>query len=175
MSQNEAKGLKITGTYKDTIRYKDGRVKDLGWQKNLIVDNFNVLVATLLKNESGYDGVKYWVIGEGQLAWDASGPPTPFASDNGCVSEIFRKAITPGDITFIDSGGNVSATPTNIIQISVIIDYNEANGNWREFSIMGGNATATKDSGLSLNKRNHRKIEKTNEIQVERKIRFIIE
>lgn len=88
------------------------------------------------------------------------------------VSEIFRKPIQPSDMTFLDSGNLPTETPTNKIQISVTFEANEAIGSWREFSIFGGNASSTKDTGLAINKKNHALINKTNEMVVERKIRF---
>ena len=175
MSQVEKFTRKVKGQYNDIIYYKNGEVKDLGWKENIIVDNFNILMALLLKNQAGIDGVTYWVIGEGLASWDIDGTPTPFLDENGCISEIFRTPVATEDIVFIDGNGEITATPSNIIQISVIVDYEEAIGDWREFSIMGGDATGTVDSGYSINKRNHQKLEKTIEMQIERRLRLILE
>lgn len=98
--------------------------------------------------------------------------PEATRTDTKLVSEIFRKPIQPSDMTFLDEGNLPTETPTNKIQISVTFEANEAVGSWREFSIFGGNASSSTDSGLAINKKNHPLINKTNEMIVERKIRF---
>lgn len=103
----------------------------------------------------------------------------------GCLhNEIYRKAITTSKyyendgIHFLDSEGNKSATPTPIIEIQLTFEADEGleNGNetpWREFSIVGGSgATATFGTGYYMNVKNHACIVKTNDMIVERKIRF---
>lgn len=98
--------------------------------------------------------------------------PEATRTETKLVSEIYRKAIQPSNMTFLDEGNLPTETPTNKIQISVIFEANEAIGSWREFSIFGGNASTSKDTGLAINKKNHPLINKTNEMVVERKIRF---
>lgn len=162
----------IVGLFTDTIRHQDGRVEVIKGQ-NTIVQNIGKLIASLMKGQSGYNGVKYWAVGAGSTQWDVVNPPQAEVTDTKCVAEIFRKAITSDDITFVDASGEPTTTVTNSIQITVTFTENEANGQWREFSIFGGNATATKDSGLALNHKNHGLIVKTNTMTIERKIRFI--
>jgi hypothetical protein len=96
--------------------------------------------------------------------------PDPKRTDTKCVSEIYRKAIQ--SIDYLDVNGNVTAVPTNVIEVTATFNKDEAVGSWREFAIVGGNATATKDTGININYKTHGLIEKTNEMTVTRKIRF---
>jgi len=268
---NDVIGLRIVGEFHDTIRHKDGRIEDLGWNKNLIVNNASVLIACLMKGEVGYTGLKYWAVGEGSDTWDipalseiaqievtagasnagsvtitlngtafpvtvsngdtteqvatkirnavytgwstsgegatviftsavkedktntqfsggttgvtatvtttqngtaGSVRPDPVLTDFKLVSEIFRKEILAENIKFLDANGNESVTPTNIIEVGVIFEAGEAIGEWREFAIFGGNATSVEDSGLNINYKTHGLIDKTNEMSIERKIKF---
>ena len=98
--------------------------------------------------------------------------PEPQESDLGCVNEFYRKKIKPEDITFVDNAGIETQTPTNRLQISVTFLPEEAVGNWREFSIVGGNATEVLGTGYPINYKTHGLIEKTDTMTVERKIRF---
>lgn len=98
--------------------------------------------------------------------------PEPQESDLGCVNEFYRKKIKPEDITFVDDAGIETQTPTNRLQISVTFSAEEAVGNWREFSIVGGNATEVLGTGYPINYKTHGLIEKTDTMTVERKIRF---
>ena len=64
--------------------------------------------------------------------------------------------------------------PSNILQIRRVFTEIECNGVWREFGIFGGNATETANSGIMINKRHHGVITKTNEMKVERIMRFVL-
>lgn len=162
----------IVGIFTDTIRHADGRVEVIEG-RNTIVENIGKLIACLMKGEASYGGVKYWAVGTGSTLWDVANPTPAATTDTKCVTELYRKAINPGDITFVDSGGSPTGTVTNSIQITVTFTESEANGQWREFAIFGGNATTVKDSGLALNHKTHGLIVKTSSMTIERKIRFI--
>lgn len=104
----------------------------------------------------------------------------------GIPNEFYRKKIETGTgiyaddgIHFLDENGDVSATPTNIIEIKLTFKENEGllNGKdeapWRCFGIVGGDgASTTLGSGLFMNAKNHAVITKTNTMVVERKIKF---
>lgn len=110
--------------------------------------------------------------------------PTPLPTQNGLVNEVYRKKIEnnanyPNDgIHFLDSNGDISTAPTNIIEIQLTFGDDEGleNGEetpWREFSIVGGSdATATLKTGYYMNVKNHACLVKTNTMTVERKIKF---
>ena len=69
---------------------------------------------------------------------------------------------------------NETDIPTNILQIKHTFGVNDCNGTWREFGIFGGNATTTANSGLLINKRHHAVITKTDEMTIERTMRFTL-
>lgn len=165
-------GVHMTGEIIDTIHYKDGRVeKRVG--HNLVVNNFLKLVMSLLKGETGYKGIQYWAVGSGASSWDNS-MPSPSIDSTKLTAELGRVTITAGEIKFLTPEYEVSSVPTNIIQITHTFGPSDCNGVWREFGIFGGNATATKDSGLMINKRHHAIITKTEEMTIERVMRFTL-
>lgn len=265
--------LKFIGEVRDVIYHKDGRIEDRGWDRNTMVNNFNVVISSLLKQHTVYGGIKYWAIGSGQDTWDspplyekisikftsnatangfilitlnnilhqvsitsgntpsviaskvlafsfpgwnvelgetndtviftattegdkvtntysagttgaagiltvlengrnAQPRPNPTVSDTGCLNEFYRKAIPAGSINFINTSGNVTSEPTNVLEVILKFNENEAVGKWREFCIFCGNATATLNSGLAMNRKTHGLIDKTSEMIIERTIRF---
>ena len=161
----------IIGEFQDTITYSDGRVEQLDWNRNMIVNGISKLVACLMKNQSGYKGLTYWAIGQGLESWDDN-LPTAQATDERLTSEIGRKAIPASAITFVDASGQPTSGVTNRIQITLEFKENECNGKWREFGIYGGNASTTTNSGIMINHKIHELITKTSAMTIERKIRF---
>lgn len=142
------------------------------WEKNIIVKDIGILVACLMKGHPGYSGMLYWAVGSGLGTWDNMNPPLPSADDHKLVNEIGRKAIPSASISFVDANGNVSASPTNRLLITLSFGENDCNGEWREMMIVGGNATSTKDSGVAINHKTHQFIGKTTNVTVDRQIRF---
>lgn len=169
---SDLKDVKMIGETIDTIHYADGRVEIIHGH-NLVVSTFLNLVMCLLKGQGGYSGIQYWAVGSGLDSWDAS-IPNPDISANKLTTELGRVPISAGDIKFLDNMFNETETPTNIIQITHVFGVSDCNGIWREFGIFGGNATSTANSGIMINKRHHAIITKTNEMVVERVMRFII-
>jgi hypothetical protein len=99
--------------------------------------------------------------------------PEPLATDTGCVQEIFRKVILPENIKYVDPVTfQETDSQSNIIQITVNISETEGVGDWREFSIICGNATEALNSGIAMNHKTHGLLTKTNTMTVERRIRF---
>lgn len=163
----------IIGIFTDTIYHSDGRVEVREEQHNCIVKNIGKLIACLLKGEKGYSGLKYWAIGSGSDSWNVSNPPEAQPSDTGCVNEIGRKEILADSIIFVDESNHPSGGVTNSIRVTVVFGEEECNGVWREFSLFGGNATSSPNSGLAINHKTHGVMVKTNTMTVERQIRFI--
>jgi hypothetical protein len=160
----------MIGEFRDVIRYKDGRIEERPWQRNLIVNDIIKAISCSLKGDAG---IKYWAIGKGLDTWDDVTPPVPVATDVLLVDEIGRKALTAGSFQYVDGSGVVSVTITNRLLITVTFGYDECNGNWREFAIVGGStATATEDTGILLNHKTHGLIVKTSSMEIERQIRF---
>ncbi len=172
MSEDNFSG-KITGEVFDYFIYPDGK-KVLAREPdhNLIVNTCSVLIASLMKGESGYLGAAYWAVGSGSELWPNNPPQTPLTSATQLTVEVYRKAISPSSIIFLDPLNVESLVPTRKIQITVTFDENEANGPLREFGIFGGLATATPNSGLMINHKIHPLIYKTDVIQLERVLRL---
>lgn len=163
-------GLSIKGEYTDTIRYANGDVEVVKGE-NLIVDGLLRLVTTLLGVKSGYTGLKYWAVGQGNSSWDNS-TPEALTTDTELTNEIGRKQISASDMTWVTSNGSDSSTPTNRLKVRVTFGANECVGTWREFGLFGGNATDSRNSGIMINHKNHSVITKTNEMEIEREIIF---
>lgn len=152
------------------IDAKTGEVIEERVYQNTVVDNCSVLIAGLMKG--ALSGVQYFAVGAGSSSWNNASLPSPSTSDTKLLAETYRKAINSADVIYIDDDNEPSANPTNRIQITVTFDESEANGELRELAIFGGNATATKDSGLMLNRKIHALIYKTSGMKLERIIRF---
>lgn len=160
----------VKGELIDEIRYKDGRIEIIK-DHNLVVNSIILLITALLKGESSYYGLSYWAVGQGLASWDSS-LPNPSPSDSKLTNEVGRVQILSTDIKYIDGSNNYSETPTNIIEISHTFGTEDCNGTWREFGIFGGNATSTKDSGIMIDKINHKILTKTDLMEVKRTLRI---
>ena len=165
---DERKHWKVT----DVITYPDG-TKETRNYVNTVVDDCSRLIASLMKGQAGHKGIAYWAVGSGAGTWDNANPPAPAVGDTKLVNETFRKAIQPSDIVFLDVNDNVTALVTNKLQIKVSFLEAEANGELREFGLYGGEATATKGSGIMINRKTHGLIYKTSGMQLERTIRIV--
>lgn len=168
----EGHQVHMTGEIIDRIHYADGHVEERVGH-NLVVNSFLNLVMCLLKQQSGYKGIQYWAVGSGASSWDSS-LPNPDISATKLTSELGRVPIAASEIQFLNSNYNVVTTPTNILQISHTFGPTDCNGVWREFGIFGGNATTEVNSGIMINKRHHAVITKTEEMTIERIMRFTL-
>ena len=168
----EGQQVHMTGESIDRIHYADGHVEERVGH-NRVVNSFLNLVMCLLKQQNGYKGIQYWAVGSGASSWDAS-LPNPDISATKLTSELGRVPIAASEIQFLNSNYNVVTTPTNILQISHTFGPTDCNGVWREFGIFGGNATTAANSGIMINKRHHAVITKTEEMTIERIMRFTL-
>ena len=159
--------LKVTGDYKDTIKYKNGKIETREGH-NIVVTSFLNLVTSLLAGKAG--GIKYWAIGSGESSWSSSLPEAT-TSETQLTSEIGRKAINTSDMVFLDSSGEVSDSPTNKLKITVTFGYDECTGTWREFGLFGGSeASSTSNSGIMIDKKNHADIVKSIDMEITREL-----
>lgn len=171
---NDPCNVHMTGQTIDRI-FKNGVLAEEIHGHNLIVNSYLNLVMCLLKQQSGYSGIQYWAVGKGgSTAWGVDDPPAPEVTATRLTNEIGRVAISPSEIVFLNSNFDVVNTPSNIIQITHTFGSADCNGEWREFGIFGGNATAALNSGIMINKRHHKVITKTSEMTVERIMRFTL-
>lgn len=156
------------GEFRDIITYADGRVEVTDWSRNTIVNSVTKAIAYAIAQKGG---ATYWAIGSGQEAWDTN-PVNPQATDVRLANEIGRKAIPTSAIKFLDAEGRATSDITNTILISLTFGAEEFNGKWREFAIVGGNATSGLNSGILINHKTHGVINKTNTMEIERQMKF---
>lgn len=162
----------MVGQVTDRI-FKNGEFVEEITGHNLVVNSFLSLVMSFLKHQAGFQGIQYWAVGSGASAWDTN-MPSPSIDATKLTFELGRVPISPSEISFLDSSFNETQTPTNIIQIKHTFGANDCNGVWREFGIFGGNATSVPNSGIMINKRHHAVITKTEEMTIERTMRFTL-
>lgn len=172
LSVGDPVDLKMTGQITDRI-YKNGVLIEERVGHNLIVNSFLKLVMALCKNESEYSGIQYWAIGSGDDSWDDAIPAVEINATR-LTSELGRVPISASEISFLNANGEVTTSPSNILQIKHTFGPNDCNGKWREFGIFGGNATVVANSGIMINKRHHSIITKTNEMSIERTMKFTL-
>lgn len=163
-------GGSVIGEFTDTITYADG-TKEVKEGQNLIVNDIGKLIACLFKKQDDYTGLSYWAIGSGQDAWDGK-DVNATVLDSRLEAEHYRKEIPKENIQFLDEFGEPTEEITNRIGITLTFATNEANGKWREFSIFGGNATESPNTGLMINHKIHKILTKDESMTIERQIRF---
>lgn len=169
----DAHNVCMTGEITDRI-FKNGKLVDTIVDHNIVVNSFLKMVMALCKNQQGYGGVQYWAIGSGAAEWDSK-TPDPTVYETKLTNEIGRVAIPASEISFLNPADmTVSMTPTNIIQIKHLFDTGDCNGKWREFGLFGGNATEVSGSGIIINKKHHAVITKTDDMTIERTMRFTL-
>nr|DAI99405.1 MAG TPA: baseplate protein [Caudoviricetes sp.] len=143
-------------------------IKETEWSKNTIVNGLNKAISYAF---AGMGGLSYWAIGSGAASWDTT-QPIPSATDTQLTNEIGRKIIPASAFAFLDGDGQVTTTPTNVLQITLTFGANDCNGNWREFALYGGNATNQLGSGVMINHKIHTLQTKTTSVQIQRQIKF---
>ena len=172
IASGDLSGVSMTGHCIDKI-YKNGVLVEEIEGHNLVVGSFVNLVMALIKRTPGYSGAQYWAVGSGSATWDEY-MPEPSLEDLTLLNEIGRVEISPNEIEFLTPDYGTSDSPTNIIQITHTFGEGDCNGVWREFAIFGGNAIENRNSGIMINKRHHSVLTKTEEMTVERTMRFTL-
>lgn len=160
---------------KDVIRNLKGEIIEIIESSNIIVKDCSKLIAGLVGGKLT-SGASYWAVGSGNSAWDVAwgtNDPVPVDSAVKLIAEIGRKAIVPStDVIYVDVNGNPAGAGviTNRIKITVTFGANDANGDWREFGLFGGNATSSVNTGIMIDHKYHKIIFKTPSITVTRSI-----
>ena len=157
----------------DTItNVKTGKVDVIKRDHNIVVDTTLKLIMGMLKGS--LKGIQYWAVGKGLASWDNT-PVQPLITEDRLTTELGRKPILASSIVYVNPDTyEVSSTPTNCLSIGCTFDETECNGEWREFGIFGGNATADKDSGFMIDKKHHSVFTKTEDMVVDRKLYLTI-
>lgn len=174
------------GELVDEITYLDtGKKEIIQRGHNSILPGIHLLIAALLKRETGYDakGILYWENGSGVTTWDTTpyvvaGTELPADWIN-LNSFRYRKAISASDITFIDADDVESATITNRLKVVTTFLSSECNGTGgatqylRDISLWGGkDASDTVSTGLMLNMKVHDSTPKNSSTEIKRTLRF---
>lgn len=109
---------------------------------NIIVMDAGVLIARLLastavahQSEPSF-GIWGLAVGTGDIGWDPKAPPAATNSQRSLWNEIERKKIST--IDFIDSNGDISGVPTNVIDFTTVFSESEAIGPLMEMALIGG-------------------------------------
>jgi hypothetical protein len=145
VAEQAAAGLQ--GHYHDVLTGPKGEVIwDRGWSRNTITADCKRLLAGLLHGGGGVGlGVQGIQIGQGLPAWDQGSTPAPQPTQTKLVDpNPYLAPLSALQIDYLD-GGNVTATPTNRLQIKATLgpgvppwpDANHAVANLREFGLYG--------------------------------------
>ena len=129
------------------------RQLQLTLDSDLQIDSMLNLIGGLLSNQPGLKGIQYWANGSGDPSWDTT-PPQLKKTDTKLTAEVYRKPVNPaGDITY--------QPLTQTLTVRSVFAFNESPFALREFALFGGNASASRDSGLMINHQTHAIIDKT--------------
>lgn len=110
--------------------------------KNVITRDASILLARLCKDSTEPSaGIFALAVGTGDVGWDLQNPPAATSNDRALVSEIARKQVSSS--TFIDSGGNPIAIPTNIVDFSTTFSESEAVGPLVEMGLVAAPVDTT--------------------------------
>ena len=120
---------------------RDGKTREIQEERhfdNLVVRDASILVARLFKNnaETGLHGGFCLAIGTGDTGWNPMAPPAPTSTQRALFAELTRKVFASS--TFIDSLGNPTAIPTNVVDFVTTFTESEAVGPLVEMGILGG-------------------------------------
>jgi hypothetical protein len=117
---------------------KTGEIQEQRHYKNLVVRDASILVARLFKNnaETGLHGGLCLAVGTGDTGWNPMAPPAPTITQRSLFAELTRKVFTSSN--FVDSLGNPTAIPTNVVDLVTTFTESEAVGPLVEMGILGG-------------------------------------
>jgi hypothetical protein len=120
-------------------------------RKNVIVNGVSSLFARLaVQNTEPFSGVWGLAIGAGGTGaqgWSSSAQPDPTVSQTAMVSEILRKPLS--SVLFLDSNGNVTATPTTTVAFRTTVNATTDNVTVaaREMGLIGGGTSVVANGG----------------------------
>ena len=165
----------MRGIYRDVVTGPDGRpLSDSGWASNTITRSVWPLLAGLLCGQEGWQGVRFWAVGEGDPAWDSS-PHRASPEVEGLRSEFDRLPVTRGDITFLDAEDRPSERPTPRLEIRLTFRWPDRARSLREFALVGGEADDRAGSGQLVNYVVHRRVDLPAGAALERTLRLTLD
>lgn len=134
----------ITGEIFWTLVDQSGQIMSTGHFKNIVTLDASILIARLMKgagssaphqSETNF-GIFALAVGTGDIAWDPNHPPPPTNTQRSLFNELARKSIQ--STSFIDSDGNISGVPTNVVDFTTTFGTGEAVGPLTEMGLLGG-------------------------------------
>ena len=164
------------GIYRDSLNCDDRNEKrKYIWRPNLIVNAGDRLLAALLKKQTGFQGILFLAVGEGDALWDTS-MPDKSPTTTSLFNEIKRFPIAPDQISFLDETNQPTSAPSNQLEITVelagLAFVTEGVQQLREFGLFGGDATDAVNSGYMINYAIHHRIDLAPDTQLTRQIRL---
>lgn len=137
----------LTGLYRDVLTGQDGELLwDSGQQKNLIVANCRVLLASFMRGTPPALGIQSLKVGSGLAAWDTL-PAPPATSQTAMVDpNPYTMAVAQLQFAYLNAlNGAPVPGPTNILQIRATFgpglptwpDANHPTSTLREFGLFG--------------------------------------
>jgi len=131
-----------------TMKHKDGSVEKREWH-NVIVDVASELMAELMKENSGVQGIMSLAVGTGAVGWDLQNPPAATAAQTQLETELTRKTFD--STNYVDGGGSPTVTRTNIVDFITTFTESEAVGALVEMGLFGGTGATSPSSGTQVN------------------------
>jgi hypothetical protein len=135
-------GFRLKG--KVWIKHEDrnGNVLDELTFNNVITKDASIFLARLCKDPSEpSSGVFALAVGTGDVGWDLQNPPAATSNDRALSAEVARKQVS--STAFIDSGGNPTAIPTNIVDFTTTFSESEAVGPLVEMGLIAAPVDTT--------------------------------
>ena len=158
----------------ETIRKNENgeeEVIDSRKYHNIIVDNAAVFQARRFQPTGGLsNGFQMIAVGTGYGVGSETNPEQPSGDEVELRNEVGRRVIDNWEFLH-PTTGEVSGSPTNVLQIHAEFDYNEAvpqgldEASLVEIGLFGGDATTQKDSGQLFAYRVFSVITKTRELK----------
>jgi len=131
-----------------TMKHKDGTEEKRHWN-NVIVDVASELMAELMKENSGVQGIMTLAVGTGAVGWDLQNPPPATAAQTQLEAELTRKTFD--STNYVDGSGNPTVTRTNIVDYITTFTETEAVGALVEMGLFGGTGSTSPNSGTQVN------------------------
>jgi len=166
----------IKGYYRDVFVDENNQILwDTLWRSNLIVQNCNVLMASLMKRHEAMQGILYWAVGKGLPDWDSNNP-NRVSTTSKLNNEVARKAISAEQIVYINEANTPTENPTTRLEVTMEFKGEDVvksgSLSLREFGLFGGDASEIKDSGFMIDYVIHPRIDLTPGIKLIRKLRL---
>ena len=164
----------MRGIYRDVVDDPEGRrLHDTGWASNTIVRSAWPLLAALLRGEEKLGGLRFWAVGAGDPAWDAA-PVAASPETKKLHAEIERLKVPTEAISYLDTQGTPTQTPTPRLEVSLTFSWGTALV-LREFALVGGDAEEKPGTGYLVNYVVHRRIDLPKSSKLTRKLRLTLD